>query len=968
MTAVPSYPIPAPPTTPSRQSLPVRFSSIPVSLRSLPQWVVWRLEWNDDEQRWKKPPFDPRTRRYGSHSAPSTWASFSDAMAAYLAGGFDGVGFAFAPTDRYFGCDLDDCRDPLSGVIAPWALDIIRELATYTEISPSATGVKLIGYGDLPPEGRVHKRFGRKIEIYDAQRYFTITGHRIDGAPAEPMDRQAEVTAFHLRLFPPSSSSAKSAAGSAVAVQTTAQGTVLSDAEVVSLLLAKPADRQLWEGSRSLWTGKKPRCASQSEADAALIARIARITSDPAQIDRLFRLAGLMRPKWDAIHSTSRETYGGMSIRKALETTRPLRIDFGIPPAGWIISLGDYFSKLVVSRATTTNGISLDRSPCGAGKTHALLNRLPSVPSSLIVCPTHENCGELVLAAQQRGIDAAAHPQPTSENCEQFTRVLDGQRSGLPIDESVCPSCQAKFRCGRYGYRKEVARFRKAAHQIVTHERATKVGLETLASGKSLIVVQERVENFLSSSVGVNFGELDQLGSPLAESAERAGQSPETLPIRNYAWHLSRVLALIGGSRQQEAPHRIVPGLPPVTPPDGWYAALHDSLKSTGGRLSADALHGLMDLAAGRAEAIFRPERRVAKGGHAKQIVFLRRNRMPERVPVILEDHTARTSTISELVGKPVRDMTSVTFPEALHRVAQMPVDVTKGTTAKSATDLVRGILLTRPAAQRVGVICHSNHRTAIEKIESPFRERIAIVDYFWSGNSRASNRWHEECELLLVLGTPRPGIAAVQESLLRMGLLEAAKRDGDFTESIAIGHTETGERRVYLSRRYSEPEWDSAYRSLVVPEIVQSIGRARYIRPEGIPETILVSTEPTGIPVLERDVLPISETEASVCFALSRMALEEKPSQSPASHRGGGIPTRLSRGEARIASSIYSDFRAPTIASEPLPREGIGYKRLSAVTGKSPSTVRGILRRLSEAGLTAKCSTSGYWPIVLPD
>ena len=50
--------------------------------------------------------------------------------------------------------------------------EIIAALDTYTEISPSGTGVKMIMRGTLPPK---HRRIG-DIEMYCAGRFFTITG------------------------------------------------------------------------------------------------------------------------------------------------------------------------------------------------------------------------------------------------------------------------------------------------------------------------------------------------------------------------------------------------------------------------------------------------------------------------------------------------------------------------------------------------------------------------------------------------------------------------------------------------------------------------------------------------------------------------------------------------------------------------------------------------------------------------
>jgi hypothetical protein len=41
---------------------------------------------------------------------------------------------------------------------------------------------------------------------------------------------------------------------------------------------------------------------SASEADSSVVFTLAFYTKDAAQIDRLFRTSGLMRPTWDQLH------------------------------------------------------------------------------------------------------------------------------------------------------------------------------------------------------------------------------------------------------------------------------------------------------------------------------------------------------------------------------------------------------------------------------------------------------------------------------------------------------------------------------------------------------------------------------------------------------------------------------------------------------------------------------------------
>jgi putative DNA primase/helicase len=149
--------------------------TIPPELKSLPQWVVWRYFWQSE--KWDKPPLCARDGNLASTTNPKTWSTFDAAMAAYASDLFDGIGFVFVKEHRLVGIDLDHCRDTETGDITPWAWDIIRSFATYTEISPSGTGIHLIAAGTLPGKGVKTPRG----EMYDTARYLTITGHCLEG-------------------------------------------------------------------------------------------------------------------------------------------------------------------------------------------------------------------------------------------------------------------------------------------------------------------------------------------------------------------------------------------------------------------------------------------------------------------------------------------------------------------------------------------------------------------------------------------------------------------------------------------------------------------------------------------------------------------------------------------------------------------------------------------------------------------
>jgi len=151
--------------------------NIPQELKAYDQWVVWK--WETRKGKPTKPLYNVVTGKNASHSDPETWGTFKQAVAAYETpdSGFDGIGFVFAEEDPFCGIDLDKCRDLVSGNIEPWALKLIKEFDSYTEISPSGTGLKIFIKGHLSGGGIKTKH----VEVYDRQRYFTVTGQAYGG-------------------------------------------------------------------------------------------------------------------------------------------------------------------------------------------------------------------------------------------------------------------------------------------------------------------------------------------------------------------------------------------------------------------------------------------------------------------------------------------------------------------------------------------------------------------------------------------------------------------------------------------------------------------------------------------------------------------------------------------------------------------------------------------------------------------
>jgi primase-polymerase (primpol)-like protein len=144
----------------------IKPEKIPQELKALPQWAVWK--WEERDGKPTKPLYDSKTGNKASHSDPSTWGPFENAVNG-LERGFDGTGFVFSEKDPFCGIDLDECRDPVSGEVAPWAARIVKDFDSYTEVSPSKPGLKIFIKGRLSGGGIKTKY----VEVYDKTRYFT---------------------------------------------------------------------------------------------------------------------------------------------------------------------------------------------------------------------------------------------------------------------------------------------------------------------------------------------------------------------------------------------------------------------------------------------------------------------------------------------------------------------------------------------------------------------------------------------------------------------------------------------------------------------------------------------------------------------------------------------------------------------------------------------------------------------------
>lgn len=186
--------------------------NVPVKLRERNQWICWRTECRECGERLSpttkqcpecgekatKKPVDPRTGAFASSTDSGTWGQFADAT-EYHEGNpdTDGTGFVFDCEGLVAGIDLDDCRNRETGEIDDWATDIVERLDSFTEISPSGTGLHIYALGFVPDGGNRSPVGDGEIELYDQGRYFTVTGEHVEGTPENVEQRNSALKEIH---------------------------------------------------------------------------------------------------------------------------------------------------------------------------------------------------------------------------------------------------------------------------------------------------------------------------------------------------------------------------------------------------------------------------------------------------------------------------------------------------------------------------------------------------------------------------------------------------------------------------------------------------------------------------------------------------------------------------------------------------------------------------------------------------
>ena len=281
-----------------------RLLNLPERVRETGLFCLWK--YGERNGKKTKVPYRPKDPQRGADSTdPDAFAPFDKAVRVLeTVPGFDGIGMGVF--DTLCAIDIDHCYK--NGVLSDMAKWIIDKMGSYTEASPSGTGIRILfyvapgfEYDDLTFYVNSQK-IG--LEIYIAgstNKFVTVTGDVIRAGQAEERTYEVLEVAQKYMRRPVVNTELRPS-----------EPTDLQDDEIIQRAAAARDGFKFMQ----LWSGDTFGYPSQSDADMALCGILAFWTGrDPERMDALFRQSGLMREKWDARRGG--QTYGEMTIDKA---------------------------------------------------------------------------------------------------------------------------------------------------------------------------------------------------------------------------------------------------------------------------------------------------------------------------------------------------------------------------------------------------------------------------------------------------------------------------------------------------------------------------------------------------------------------------------------------------------------------------------------------------------------------------
>lgn len=288
------------------------YENIPDNLKKEKRWCLYKIIQRDGKNT--KLPLMPNGKPAKSNDK-MTWNSYEDCIAALNRNIGDGLGFMLG--DGYIGIDIDKVSDDIFVYSMDYnarsmTADFLRGISTYAEISPSKTGLHFIGKGEVPGERKRYKN----LEIYDKDRFFTVTGNIIkDRDRNKVINIDSELKSLYEKYMPKIN---------VINSENKRNPTVTSyngEQDVLEKLFDRGYFSYTGEDLRRIYYGNyESYFNSQSEADFFMLQRLLYYTADVEQSISFMENSGLKREKWykrrgntDYIHYIADKAIGSIN-------------------------------------------------------------------------------------------------------------------------------------------------------------------------------------------------------------------------------------------------------------------------------------------------------------------------------------------------------------------------------------------------------------------------------------------------------------------------------------------------------------------------------------------------------------------------------------------------------------------------------------------------------------------------------
>ncbi len=284
---------------------------------NIPQWFVWRLTWDQEENKFQKVPCYPDGSKYRMDASDSTnWQTFSNArnILQSLRARNDGfaytLGFWLSAETGYWFFDIDKCVS--NGQLSPLAQQFAAGFnGAAWEWSSSGTGLHIFGRGVVPEHRRkdIHRC---NLEFYTSGRgiAFGMSGQFFGNAET---DHSAAVAWLVENYFPPAALPGE-VLDSTFDTPDPAWSGPADDAELIArirrsermdagaVFAGLPAERatfsDLYDGRMDVLNRLY---AGASDMDYALIGILSFWTGrDAVRTERIMRTSALYRDKWES--------------------------------------------------------------------------------------------------------------------------------------------------------------------------------------------------------------------------------------------------------------------------------------------------------------------------------------------------------------------------------------------------------------------------------------------------------------------------------------------------------------------------------------------------------------------------------------------------------------------------------------------------------------------------------------------